>query len=193
MANSENASSTDILKDALEEFKASLPKGERSLLSRCASGEQMIRAIEDLELVKQNRSKMRVAMKKVKSFSDNLKHYFDALDLIVQSHPEFAALVWGAVRFILQLASNYTEFFEKLAAALGRLSDTLPWYEELVNNMKTQEAGAPAQEASTRIRASLLKIYVDIFKFFQHVARVFTKRDLSRFQGARQHHQHPIT
>ena len=39
----------------------------------------------------------------VKSFSDALEPYFESLGILVQSHPEYAALVWGAFRLVFQV------------------------------------------------------------------------------------------
>ncbi len=48
-------------------------------------------------------TKLTTALRAVKRFSDQLSPYFTALDIIVQSHPEWTAIAWGAFRFILQV------------------------------------------------------------------------------------------
>jgi len=60
--------------------------------------------MNNLDIVKKTRDSSRV-VKRVKAFSDNLKHYFDVIGILIQSHPEYAALVWGAVRLVLQVLS----------------------------------------------------------------------------------------
>ncbi|KAH6714527.1 hypothetical protein BKA61DRAFT_673850 [Leptodontidium sp. MPI-SDFR-AT-0119] len=93
--------------------------------------------------------------------------------IIVQSNPEYAALAWGGVRLVLQLASNYATFFDKLTRTLERLAHHLPQYELIVGLYK----GRYLDQFAQRITASLREVYVDIFQFLQRVALVFTRKD----------------
>lgn len=55
-------------------------------------------------LVKDSEScsvKTRRAMKVTAKLADTLGPYFEVVNIYVQSHPEYAALVWGTLRFIL--------------------------------------------------------------------------------------------
>jgi hypothetical protein len=52
-------------------------------------------------LIKKTR-KRGALMRRLTAFSDSLKHYFDVIGILVQSHPEYAALAWGAFRLVLQ-------------------------------------------------------------------------------------------
>jgi hypothetical protein len=56
------------------------------------------------QLVKDNGSrsvKTQRAMKVTAKLADTLGPYFEVVNIYVQSHPEYAALVWGTLRFIL--------------------------------------------------------------------------------------------
>lgn len=56
------------------------------------------------QLVKDSQSrsvKTRRAMTLTAKLADKLGPYFEVVNIFVQSHPEYAALVWGTLRFIL--------------------------------------------------------------------------------------------
>lgn len=36
---------------------------------------------------------------------DQIMHYGSVIDVFVQSHPEYAALAWGAIKFVLMVAN----------------------------------------------------------------------------------------
>jgi hypothetical protein len=74
-----------------------------------------------------------------------------------------------------QLASNFVTFFEKLAKACERIAQELPQYKEIAA-LSRRSKGQP----SLRLRNSLCNVYDGLFKFFQSVARVFTKKDGSK-------------
>jgi hypothetical protein len=182
--------------EALDQFRASLAPQEQSIFTPCSSPEELIRHVENLDSIKKIQ-KRGAFMRRVKIFSDSLRHYFDVIGILVQSHPEYAALAWGAFRLVLQvrrlisgtytnsahtiqLASNFGEFFDKLTNTLLRLAEVLPWYEELASSlMGTRKNFSWPYQASSRLVASLTNIYVDLFVFLQSVVRVFTKKDTS--------------
>jgi hypothetical protein len=56
------------------------------------------------QLVKDSGSrsvKTQRAMKVTAKLADTLGPYFEVVNIYVQSHPEYAALVWGTLRLIL--------------------------------------------------------------------------------------------
>ncbi|PSN59982.1 hypothetical protein BS50DRAFT_681838 [Corynespora cassiicola Philippines] len=162
-------------KNAIAKFQASLAPNEQSLFSKCASADELHDTVRNFGIIKKISDSNRV-LKRVRDFNRSLGHYFAVIGILVQSHPEFAALAWGAARLALQLASNFHEFFDKLTKTLERLADALPWYEDLALTLKRDKH----YRVSSRLISSLTKIYVDILTFFQSVVRVFTKRDTSQ-------------
>jgi hypothetical protein len=135
------------------------------------------------------------SLTRIKTFSSRLQPYFDILNIVVQSHPEWAAIAWGAIRLVLQvsernfrtgpdlgdcdllliilkLASNFISFFDKLGEILEYLGDLLPHYAEIMEIGK--------HHVSERFRVSLRNLYLDLFDFFKAVARVFTQKGGSK-------------
>lgn len=76
----------------------------------------------------------------------------------------------------MQLASNIATFFEKLTQTLDRLAKELPQYVLIVQLYET----TPSTVFSDRIKTSVKQVYADLFKFFQSVTRIFTKKDGSK-------------
>ena len=64
-----------------------------------------MKAIENFQPIQRNRAKYEGALKKIKQLNNGLKHYFEVVGIVVQSHPEFAALAWGAMRLVLQVSA----------------------------------------------------------------------------------------
>ncbi|KAL2075301.1 hypothetical protein VTL71DRAFT_244 [Oculimacula yallundae] len=170
------ASSTSteaIFKEAHTTFLTLLSPKERSLFSSCSCADELLADAQKLAVVSKNRVRGRRFMGRIKAFSDGLAPYFEVVGIIVQSNPEYAALAWGGVRLVLQLASNYATFFDKLTRTLERLSHHIPQYELIVGLYN----GRYLDQFAQRITVSLREVYVDIFQFLQRVARVFTRRD----------------
>lgn len=64
-------------------------------------------------------------MQRITALSKALAPYFDLVGIAVQT-TEYAAFAWGGIRFVLQLASNYTTFFDKFTQAIECLANTIP-------------------------------------------------------------------
>ena len=87
---------------ALKEFRASLAPQEQSIFTQCHSADELIRHVENLGSLKRVHRRGKF-IQRISQFSKSLSHYFDVIGILVQSHPEFAALAWGAFRLVLQV------------------------------------------------------------------------------------------
>jgi hypothetical protein len=45
--------------------------------------------------------KRRTALRWLSNLSLGIRHYSEALDMLAQHHPEYVALAWGAIKFVL--------------------------------------------------------------------------------------------
>ncbi|KAF2739919.1 hypothetical protein EJ04DRAFT_572652 [Polyplosphaeria fusca] len=155
--------------EARNEFLASLSPKERAVFTKCPSPDQLVDDVKNLSQGKKDRSWGRRVIASISSLADSLQPYFDTIGTFVSSHPEYAAIVWGAFRLIFQLANNYASFFTKLTKALDRITQTLPQY--------TDVAKLCAKNPSKRLQSSLVKVYQDLLRFCQAVTRIFAKED----------------
>ncbi|RYP78188.1 hypothetical protein DL771_000665 [Monosporascus sp. 5C6A] len=113
-----------------------------------------------------------VSLQKVRAFGDNLSPYFKIMEIVCGSHPEWANIAMGALRFILQLASQYVSFFEKLCNVVETVNARLPRYQEVYDRLI--EGINPPRP---RLKISLQQTYISLFEVFQDVARVFSRPD----------------
>lgn len=115
-----------------------------------------------------HRSRLHDAISVVDEFGRSLTPFFNVVELIVSSHPEWAAIAWGGVRLVFQvssltypagvacadtnkLSSHYVEYFEKLAQMLGQISNKLPQYSRQYNLIRDRASRRKAIRCGQRI------------------------------------------
>ncbi|KAI1762746.1 hypothetical protein GGR53DRAFT_467992 [Hypoxylon sp. FL1150] len=160
---------------ARDEFLAGLSDQDRSLYSPCTSPDDLIKAIEELKIITQSQDrrhqdKARRWIGAISRLCAALKPYLTIIDVFVSSNPEYAALVWGSLHLILQLASNYTEFFDKLTQLLSGLSESFSQYRRILDIKLRAKSNKLVQECVADAYGILLEI-------FHSAVRVFTKSD----------------
>ncbi|KAI0517883.1 hypothetical protein F5B22DRAFT_645589 [Xylaria bambusicola] len=177
-----------VFKEARDDFLNSLQPLERTAFAKCVSAEELIKQVQQMPALAGNPSLLRRTIGKVRRLSDILSPYFDTVGLFVSSHPEFAAIAWGAVRLVLQLASNFDTFFGKLTDTLEQIGMALPKYRFILNLLQAkynrqaslsdrQRRLQQSMDLSIRIKKSICVLYKDILRFMLVVVRVFTKSD----------------
>ncbi|KAK4071257.1 uncharacterized protein Triagg1_6288 [Trichoderma aggressivum f. europaeum] len=168
---STNIDSNEAFDGAFRRFLESLSEAERARYAPVASPEDLLDGIKKLDLLSQRHQKTKLwrVLKCVETFSARLTPYFAIVNTVVSSNPQYAAIVWGLLKFVLQLAESFTTFFDRLVKVIAKISDAFPMYEDIVRLYTGQK--------STRLRAHVEQVYSDILQFFQHVAGIFTRVD----------------
>ncbi|ORX96974.1 hypothetical protein BCR34DRAFT_607470 [Clohesyomyces aquaticus] len=92
--------------------------------------------------------------------SSRISHYGRVLDVLVQHHPEYVSLAWGAMKFLFILVENHEKQLKALAKGLTRIADVLPRV-ELVNTLYP----------TARMRAAVSQLYSHIIQFFLRAER----------------------
>ncbi|KAJ4297992.1 hypothetical protein N0V90_005891 [Kalmusia sp. IMI 367209] len=159
-----------VFAEARDGLLNSLTPTARALFTACPSVTQLIEDVRSDEKLSRNGKLLRRAISKIDALNASLSPYFKALDMFPQSNPEFAAIAWGAFKLALQLASNYTSFFEKLLRTLGRFAEEFPQYEHLVSRFKDQPI-------PPRLRQSLVNLYSDLLRFLSSIIGIFARKD----------------
>ncbi|KAK3989041.1 hypothetical protein QBC44DRAFT_94922 [Cladorrhinum sp. PSN332] len=90
-----------------------------------------------------------------KLMSSRMMQYEKVIDSVVSSHPEYAALVWGAMKFLLTVTLNHEELSANIARAFAEIAAVLPEAEFLAQTLY------PTQ----RMRNTLANAYVQIIEF----------------------------
>lgn len=91
--------------DAIQRFLDTLSEEERGRYSPCASTDDLLDGLKKLGVVAKQRSARRSTrfLAGVKAFNDRLQPYFEVTGIFIQSNPTYAAIVWGALRLVLQV------------------------------------------------------------------------------------------
>jgi len=97
------ADAEPLFKEATATFLECLSEEERLNFLSCSSPEALVANIAAL-YPKSRKSLADKTAQHVSSFSLKLKPYFEILGIFVQSHPEWTALAWGAIRLILEVS-----------------------------------------------------------------------------------------
>ena len=163
-----------VFEAAYQSFLHSLPETERLQYSPCASAEDLILGLQKLDTLAKKGQKRRHTrfLSVIGKFSDKIEPFFEIINIFIQSKPEYSAIVWGSLRLVLKLASNYATFFEKLMSIIERLVNSLPQYADIIALCKTTPS--LSLSAASRMETHLTKVYTDLLHFFQTTARVFS-------------------
>ena len=149
---------------------------------------------------KGKRSRLLAACSRIESFHMAIEPYFKVVDIVVSSHPDWAAIVWGAVRLVFtvsvleddpiilsnmrKLSQHYVSFFEKLADMLGEITKGLPLYgKHIVILQRHAVAIASSTDEAVKWRKtldclskSLAYVYADILNFCHDARNLFPRR-----------------
>ncbi|TGJ81290.1 hypothetical protein E0Z10_g7473 [Xylaria hypoxylon] len=100
--------------------------------------------------------------------------YGQVVETLVQHHPEYVALVWGTLKFILMGIQNHEKLVQQLSSALSEITDVLPRAEFIAKLYVTD-----------RTRAALSRVYAYVLLFLRQAvkwyARSSTERAVSAF------------
>jgi hypothetical protein len=99
-----------------------------------------------------------------KQLSFRLMQYETVVDSFVSSNPEYAALVWGAMKFLFKVTLNHEECSSKLAQAFTEIGAVLPQAEFISQLYPT-----------ARIRATLASTYAQIVDFCVRATKWYEK------------------
>lgn len=92
---------TSLFKSACEQFRASLSEKQRQVFKEYPDATSMLKALRDqAERHPTHRSLLTRCCKKILALSTMMEPYFDVINIFVSSHPEFAAIAWGALRLV---------------------------------------------------------------------------------------------
>ncbi|KAI2631361.1 hypothetical protein GGS26DRAFT_92905 [Hypomontagnella submonticulosa] len=162
----------DVFNKAQEHFLSSLSDNERRLYTPCSSPGHLKRELEGLRCFAHARSRKLKWLAIVNKFTQHLGPYFQVVGILVSSNPEYAALVWGSIRLILQLAGNLGTFLDKLSDFLLELANTLPKYDEILEICVSHN-----EPAHRRIQNNICAVFQVLLNAFHSTVRLFAKPD----------------
>ncbi|KAM7213549.1 hypothetical protein V8F06_011046 [Rhypophila decipiens] len=87
--------------------------------------------------------------------SSRLMHYEKVIDTIVSSNPEYAAIVWGAFKFLFTVTINHQELSVNIAQSLAEIGNVLPEIDFIATKLYPSEV----------IKQTLARVYAYILEF----------------------------
>ncbi|KAH6880794.1 hypothetical protein B0T10DRAFT_581439 [Thelonectria olida] len=166
---------------AKQKFWDSLPDEDKRRFPTCQSAEDLVDSVRSLDTMVEGprRRKALILIRKVQVFGERLGQYFKVVDILCSTQPEWANIVWGALRLVLQLASNFGSFLDKLCERLEQLGACMPRFEEVFTSLKLS-----AQQFTSRLPDALVNFYHCILDFCYEVTRIFIRKDGSTKRAA---------
>ncbi|KAL0253447.1 hypothetical protein SLS55_010426 [Diplodia seriata] len=168
-----------VFAKAYENFSKGLSDDEKTVFAGFADSTALITSIETLAKEHHiHKSCITACCEAVNTVGQRLMPYFKVVDIFVSSHPEYAALLWGAVRLMFVLGMNYVDFLEKFCKMLEDVTGYLPAYESLIDWMAWLEEERTrhrtVRELNPRLPDWLSLIYVDILQFCQEACSILS-------------------
>ncbi|KAK7408041.1 hypothetical protein QQX98_009814 [Neonectria punicea] len=148
----------DAFKAAKEHFgrSSSLNDQEKALLAGASSIEDVQQVVADSLTkyeAKGDSSKIRKWLHKA---SEIICHYGTILDVFVQHHPEYVALVWGTMKLLFTSVVNHGETLKLLAKCVSQVAARLPRINILSTLYPTKHMKAAVESLYSHILEFLL-------------------------------------
>lgn len=92
----------DAFAEAVEVFGSKLTNDhrKRETASQSADIDTVFRAVSDAQQRYKTSQKSSKAWKWLSRFSSRVQYYGNIMDVLVQHHPEYVSLAWGAMKFL---------------------------------------------------------------------------------------------
>lgn len=113
---------TEAYETALQALQSTLSPTELASVQLTTSVEELYAVAERVEsLCSRLKNKGRL-----QSLVEVLDHYSPILDVLSQSHSDYTALLWGSIKWLLQVTMNYFRLLKRLSTMLEEIGDNLP-------------------------------------------------------------------
>lgn len=166
MASPSSARLSDAFDKAKQDFLASLK--DPSLFNSFVTVTSIDEVYAFTTRLQQDQSKRHGLrnLLKIKPFLDRLKEFASAIDVLVSAKPEILALIWGPIKFLLQMSDNLTKSFDAIVEAMAMIGNKLPLFEAYSMLFKEND----------RVAQVLVLFYKDILDFYEVVLNFFSAK-----------------
>jgi hypothetical protein len=161
---------------ATEAYRAGLQALARSVSSdelRQIQATSSLRQLEQIALDAQKLSSKSPRAGKLQHLVKVLKHYEGVLNILPQGHVDYSCLVWGAIKWLLQVCINYYDLLERLSTMLEEIGQNLPrilLYQQLL--------------PTSRMSKIISQLYAAIVEFLSQTIAFFRKGRIKKYLSA---------
>lgn len=115
--------------------------------------------------------------KRIENFAGKIESFFEVIGIFVQTNPQYSGLVWGAIRLVFLIGTNYVTYLEKLSGMIEKMTASLPAYDEYVKTLRSRKArqDGNAHGISNRLIKALAYVFADVLQFCQEACELFSK------------------
>ncbi|KAI1110011.1 hypothetical protein F5Y14DRAFT_430588 [Nemania sp. NC0429] len=147
-----------VFREAFEAFSSELSKDEGKLNwikdSRHGNIDSVLASVVEARVTYETRKGESKVRKALVEFSEKVYYYSGVMDVLVSHHPEYTALVYGAIKFLLVGVVNHQKHLTQLCTGLGDIANILPRAQLILLLYPTRH-----------IKKIIVDIYVNILKF----------------------------
>ncbi|KAH6891508.1 hypothetical protein B0T10DRAFT_313468 [Thelonectria olida] len=120
---------------------------------------------------KQAQTKTLRAVKRLEPFINGLKEYAATVEVFVQVKPEILGLIWGPLKFLLQVSSSLITAFEKVVKVLADIGHALPQFQKYASLFHENDG----------VNRVMCLFYVDILELYKILLDFMENRRLNVF------------
>ena len=102
---------------------------------------------------------------RIRPFLERLSSYSAVIEVLLQVKPELA-LIWGPIKLLLQMSSDLTSAFDRVADTMVKVGYALPQFVMVLSVFEWSDA----------IRAAMALFYGDLLEFYRVNLDFFRKR-----------------
>ncbi|EPS37078.1 hypothetical protein H072_9294 [Dactylellina haptotyla CBS 200.50] len=117
------------LQDAIFSFCSSIPASERSKLPTNPEPNDVLDFVTRANYLGSKRNSRKFG-DRIRPFLTAVHQFSGTVDVMVQSNPEIASLVWGSVKFLMTILMAHNKYFEDATSILQRIGRYCPLVEE---------------------------------------------------------------
>ncbi|KAL8732257.1 MAG: hypothetical protein Q9166_002829 [cf. Caloplaca sp. 2 TL-2023] len=149
----------------VQAFFETLSPNEKELFKATTIAEQLLEEVKSAEKAHKDKSISRKVSGFLKAFTKGIDQYGAALDVISNSSSTFLCPIWGSIRVVLHLASEFGEYFEKISGMLQQVGLHL-------NSLRRFPRLYPHND---QLETAMVDVYKVIFQLCIDARNVFKK------------------
>ncbi|TPX09080.1 uncharacterized protein E0L32_001658 [Thyridium curvatum] len=158
---------TEVFREAMQAFQSELSKDSTKVQwlynSRLDSLEEVLSATVNAQAQYESQKDKSTMRRTLVDLSKKIHYYGKVLDVMVQHHPEYVSLVWGAMKVLFVGVVNHQNLLSTLAGALCQIADILPRVELSIQLYSTSYM----KQIVVPLYTSILKFLVRALRWYQ--------------------------
>lgn len=165
-----------LFDEATAAIQTTVLEAQRRVFLRNASASLLLGELQASSTSTSNLDRRLAACsQKLTLFVRNFAPYFDILALCVQVRSTWASWLWGTIRLIFKIGSDYPIFMEKVADMFETIAQVVSPYRQIYDNCKRHGSASHLSVEDYRPAALMSNVYADIVHVCLDIYRVFCR------------------